>query len=170
MNFAPIAFVDTFDLTASLRTKMGLFKPYGDGLLSIPIRGPRANADDPDDDLAFGTYKHAWVEAKTTISRLKRIGDQLGGADFGRVALQMLKAGATLPWDMESGPYYDRFSRAVLPLRTNPGVMLYSGVESWAPVIGLLTVVNHRVVQSAINLGEHPAIWMSLDFCRKDQA
>ena len=171
MNFTPIAFIDTFDLGASLRTKIGLFRPDVDGSLSAPVRGPRANADDPDDDLAFVIYKDAgrWVELKTMLARLKRVGDSIGGIEFGRVDMKMLKAGATVPWEVESSAYLDRFNRAVLPLRTNPGVMMYSGTESWAPVIGLLTVVNHRVVQSAINMGEHPAIWLAVDFRKREQ-
>lgn len=170
MNFQPIAFLDTFELTASLRTKMGLFRPDVDGPMSLPVRGPRANADDPDDDLAFVIYKDAarWVELKTMLSRLKRIGDQGGGIEFGRIDMKLLKPGATVPWETDGGSYAERFTHAVLPLRTNPGVMLYSGIESWAPVIGLLTMVNHRVVRSAVNLGEHPAIWLAVDFKRRE--
>lgn len=173
MNFASIAFLDPFELIGSLRQRMGLFGPSaGGGLRSLPVRGPRANADDPDDDLGFVLYKDAgkWVELKNTLGRIKRIGDQGGGIEFGRIALELLPPGVCLPWAFEDSTYNARFNRAYLALRTNPGVTLFSGNESWSPIIGLLTVANRRVRHSAVNLGEHPAIWLAVDFRRKDDA
>lgn len=170
-NFLSVSFLDTFELVGSLRSKMGLFKRRADDrLMVLPVRGPRANADDPDDDTAYVRYKDAakWVELTGMLTRIVRIGEQSGGFELGRVSLELLPPGACLPWELEFSAYAARFARAVLPLRTNPGVTLYSGGEVWHPVIGWLTITNRLVRHSAINLGEHQAIWLALDFRKRE--
>ena len=152
MNFAPVAFLDTFDLVASLRTKMGLFRKAEDGILELPVRGPSAKAEDPDDDTKFVRYREPakWVELQNCISRIRRIGEQMGGIDLGRVRLELLPPATCLPWALDEGAYNARFARALLPLRTNPAVTIFSSNESWSPAIGYLTIVNRRVPNSAI--------------------
>lgn len=163
-NFTPLAFVDTFDLVASLPQHMGLF---GAGeLRQIVVRGPRAGGD-PHDDLAFAFYKRAmWPEMKMMIERLKRLGD---GFEFGRIALELLPAGGKLPWTVEDSEYSRRFVRSHLALRTNPGVVTYAGPESMHLPIGALVLVNWRGVATATaNHGETAMIRLVIDTRQKD--
>lgn len=159
--FISIAWLDTFELCASLPKRMGL--------LPLQVRGSKAGADDPDDDLSFVQSKAAasWPELRVMLARIKRLGDQTGGIEFGRISVGLLPAGRTDPWWRDESPYATRFASALLPLRTNPGVVIYSNGEQWTPVIGWLTIVA-RGVSSAINLGEHPAIWLAVDFRKKE--
>lgn len=169
-NFLPICFVDTFDLVASMRQRMGLFKPGEPRIL--PIRGPRAEADDPDDDLAYINYRDPlakWPEMARMIRRLGRIGEEQGGIEFGRIFLEMLDPGMRLSWTLDDNAYAARFTRVHLPLRTNPAAMMHSGIEQANLLPGALTAVNQRAPHSAINLGEWPRVHLVADFRRKDQ-
>lgn len=169
-NFAPVAFLDTWELAASLRTRMGLFDKGEPRIL--PIRGPRATADDPDDDTGFVFYKAAsqWAELKSMLARISRLGDGFGGIEFGRIFLELLPPGDCLPWTLEDSAYNVRFMRAELPLRTNPAAIVYSGPESAHLAPGWLTIINHRARHSAANHGEHPRIHLCLDHRRKEIA
>jgi hypothetical protein len=166
-NFAAIVFIDDwFDLAASLRTRMGLFKPAGDGLLTAEVRGPRPGAEDPEDAAAFAYFKAPgvrsgkWPELKIALDKIKQLGEQLGGVEFGRIGLAMLPAGASMPWWRGK----TSFEHGLLLLRGNPGLVWYGGAETWMPTIGVLTLVNWRVPNSAVNMGESPAIWLAVDF------
>lgn len=170
MNFTALAFVDTFDLVASLPSRMGAFGK-GEGLRQIVVRGPRTGAE-PDDDLAFVVFKRAyWPEMKTTIEHIRRLGtDHLtGGIEFGRIALELLPAGVRLPWVVEDSEYNRRFVRSHLALRTNPGVITYSGAESMHLTAGMLVLINQRGVATATaNHGETAMIRLVLDTRKKD--
>ncbi len=166
-NFAAISWLDTFDLAASLRTRMGLFKMGDEGIFTALVRTTRAN-----DRTLYGYTKTSgvasgkWPEMKIAIDRIKAIGDQGGGIEFGRIALEMLHPrGASGGW---AAPDDSPFDLGYLLLRGNPGLVWYSGAETWMPTIGVLTLVNRRVPNSAVNMGESPAIWLSADFRKQE--
>ena len=176
-NFVPIAFLDTFELAASLRRRMGAFVLDPLDMLGprcLKVRGPRTGADDPDDDLAFVAYKDAanWPELRATLGRISRIGEAtIGGVEFGRVFLELLMPATRLPWDvLVEDRYSERFSRLHLPLRTNPAAIVYAGTEQMHLLPGQLTIVNQRAGVSAVNLGEWPRIHLVVDFKRKEHA
>lgn len=164
-NFLPLAFLDPHELAASLPRRMGLFKG---GLL--PIRGPRAGADDPDDDVAYRQLLDVgkWPELKSMLARIKRIGEQQGGIEFGRIFMELLPASKTPEWRPPAAGYFERFNRLVMPLRTNPAVVHYSGTESLHLAHGIVTWVNQRAWTSAINLGETNAVLLVVDTRRKE--
>lgn len=172
MTFAPIAFLDPYELAGSLRQKMGLFREGGeDGSRTLPVRGPRATADDPDDDLAFVLYGPAakLPELKNMLTRIKRLGDTPGGIEFGRIWLELLPSGTVTPWVLDDNAYNARFQRAVMAIRTNPAVIHYSGPASLNLAPGFLNIVNHRQRCAAANHGEWPAIHLWVDFRGKDK-
>lgn len=170
-NFTALAFVDIWELSCSLRPRVGLFKAGEPRVLYL--RGPRANADDPDDDLAYVRSRELakWPEATNTITRLTRLGTQaFGPIDLGRVFVEMLEPDTTLPWTRRTGAYVERFTRLYVALRTNPGTILFSGTEGWHLQQGQAVAVNQRVPTSAVNLGDHWAAHLVLDFCRRPEA
>ncbi len=161
-NFAGIAWLDPFDLSASLRTRMGLFKPTDSGLPIAFVRSHR-----PGNPEAFGYTKASgvasgkWPELKIVLDRLTSASAQMN-AELGRVQLEMLPAGGCSPWERSESP----FDHGRLLLRGNPGLVFYGGAETWLPTIGVLTLINRRVPNSAVNMGESPAIWLAVDFRR----
>jgi len=165
-NILALAFLDPHELAASLPKRMGLFK---EGLL--PIRGPRAGADDPDDDTAyrqlFDTSK--WVELRSYLGRIKRLGDATGGIDFGKIGLEIIPPDTCLPWERNATPYSVRFQRMIVSLRTNPGVVIHSGIEAVSPQIGWLTLINQRAWNSRANMGDSSSIQLVVDFAKKTE-
>lgn len=174
-NFTPIVFLDTFDLAASLRERMGFFKPVPDqlGVRAIHYRGLKQDTEEEDEQFTGYTVTARWVELANTVKRIKRIGDQFVGGEgieFGRIFLEMLDPETALPWRVNSAPYFQHFARAHLPLRTNPAARQFVGTESAHLLPGQLTVVNMRGLSSALNLGEDPRVHLVLDFRRKAEA
>jgi hypothetical protein len=157
-NFLPLAFIDPFDLIASLPRRMGLFK---EGRINIRW-GLDPNFHQA--DLA------KWPDLQSVLNQIERFGEQQGGIEFGRIHIELLNPDTCLPWERDDSPYAERFNRLVLALRTNPGVMHYSGTESLHLVPGVVTWANQRAWHSMVNLGETNAIHLIVDTRKRDQA
>lgn len=165
-NIITLGFVDTFALVASLPVRIGLFGK-GDGLRTVIVRGPKPGTELEDENFAF--FKRAyWPEMKIMLDRLKRLGGP-DGIELGLVSLEMLDPGVALPWDRESGAYAERYTRAHLALRTNPGALFYCGPEMIHMQPGWVNAINRLAPCSQTNFGEHPRIHLVVDFRRKDQ-
>lgn len=171
-NFVPIAFLDTWEVAASLYggDRMGLFRKGEPA--TLPLRGPTGNADDPDDELAFINYRQTlgrWPEMKRLLERLRQIAKPaIGEVELGLVFLEMLLPGQALPWALTDSAYMARHQRAHLAIRTNPRAMLYAGGDHYHAFPGQLTIVNERARHSAVNFGEWPRIHLVLDFRPKE--
>lgn len=171
MNFAFIAWLDTFELAASLRTRAGLFKTEEPGRRILPVRSIRKGTEEVDEDFVGFTYATPakWPELGNLRSRLTRLGnDMLGAVEFGRIFFEQLDPGATLAPHRETGPYFERWRRAHLPIRTNPGAMLYSGIEQVSPAPGNLVGIAMNLPCWAVNLGEYPRVHLIVDFRKKE--
>jgi hypothetical protein len=166
--FAAVAHLDTFELAGSIRQRWGFFKPTGNpGLRIMRVRGVKT-------DTEFVRYKptSGWVELDNLRGEIERRAEAImpPGVDFGEISLEMLDAGATLNWTTETDPYFARWSRAIVPLRTGPGVLFVCGVETASLGVGWLTIVSPRLPHCAINMGDSPCVWLSIDFKRKTDA
>ena len=103
------------------------------------------------------------------IGRLKREAEKIAGPiDLGRIQIEMLDPGVTLPWTTESGPYIERYTRVHMALRTNPATLMVSGNEAASLAVGWVTAVNVRAPCTAINMGAHPRVHLVLDWKRKE--
>ena len=170
MNFAAIAHLDTFELAGSVRQRWGFFKPTG--LPGLRIMRVRTLKTDTEDEFVRYKATSGWVELDNLRGEIERRAEAYmpPGVDFGAIGLEMLDAGATLNWTTKTDPYFARWSRAIVPLRTGPGVLFVCGVETASPGVGWLTIVSPRLPHCAINLGEFPAVWLTIDFKRKTDA
>jgi hypothetical protein len=173
--FTPIAFLDTFDLVASLPARMGLFRDAADGSRMLALRTERPAPLGEDAGIGrvanpFGWYAAytKWPEMKNLLGRLKRIGDvQLGEIELGHVYLEMLDADTVTQWRRpEASPWVC----AHLPVRTNPAAFLYAGREMTHLLPGQLTVVDRGVWSSAVNWGEYARIHLVIEFRKKETA
>lgn len=171
-HFQPIAFLDIWEVAGSMYggNRMGLFRKDEPSIL--PLRGPPPGADDPEDELAFGTYRQTWghwPEMKRLVERLRQIAKPvIGEVDLGLMFLEMLHPGQCLPWELSDSAYVTRFLRLHLAIRTNPRALLYAGGEQWCVQPGQAVITNKRVRHSAVNFGDHPRIHLVLDFKQKD--
>ena len=154
-NFAALGFIDPFDLIGSLPRRMGLFKA---GVLSI--RTDSTNALDLD-------TLNKWPELKRAIAHIKHPGGV--EVEFGEIFLQLFPPDYACLWSPpETGAYWERFSRLVMSLRTNPLFVHHSGAETQHLPPGVVTWINQLTWTSAINMGETQAIVLVTDVAKKE--
>lgn len=167
-NFTFIRCLDVYDLACSMRSRVGLLA--GKEVRRLMLRGPKKDAVDPDDVAAYVRPRDAakWVELKIMLGQVEQIAETIanGPVEFGRISIEWLDPGAIIGWRRTEGAYAQRFWRLHLPLRTNPGAMVYSGVEAVQILPGQLTQVNVLVPHSAINLGDAPRVHLLIDVAK----
>lgn len=168
-NLATLGFVDTFALTGSLRSRLGLFPKEGPARV-VTVRGPRRGSELEDED--FVNHRETiWPDLNNLIVRARHAAEaRIGPLDLGLVSLEMLDPGGIIPWqnDAPSLPYAERWTRTHLALRTNPLTRFYCGPETMHMEIGFINSINMLAPTSAANFGEHPRIHLIVDFRRKE--
>lgn len=137
--YQPIAWLDPFDLIASLPRRMGLFKGEN-GQRSVKL--PR-----------FADKLAKWPEMHAMRERLSLLGE------VEQMTLLMLDPGAIVPWAASPAPQ----ARLLMMLRTNPAFTMYAPGEVVSPAIGHVLLCNTALPMSAMNLGESPTIALLID-------
>ena len=137
--YRPIAWLDPFDVCASLPRRMGLFKGEG-GQRHVNL--PR-----------FADKLAKWPEMHAMRERLELLGE------VERLTLLMLDPGTIMPWATLPAPQ----ARLLMMLRTNPAFAMYAPGEVISPPIGQLLLCNTALPHSAMNLGEIPTIALLID-------
>lgn len=168
-NFLPLFYLDTLELAGSLRQKWGGFKTTTTGHRMLRIRSHAKDSDPAEDRFGVHAGMRDWVELNNLIDDIVRRAEAIlpPGIDRGLTFMEMIDPGAAIGWAGEGGAYFERWSRAMIAVRTNPGVLLVCGVETLAPAVGMLNVVNPRAPRAALNSGEWPFVALVLDFRRK---
>lgn len=159
---APLGFVEVYDLAASLRARVGQFRPGAPRLL--PVRGPRKDGDPGDVETFVWWGVAKWPELRSVLARIKEWGKQAGGIELGRIEFEMLDPGMMLPWSRDESEYRKRFLRAALPIRTNPGAVMVCYNELASPAAGFLTLYSPAAMHTAANHGEYARVHLNLDF------
>lgn len=170
--FVPIIHLDTLELAGSLRTRWGQFKTAAPGHHVLRIRGNAKGSEESADRFATYTPAKGWVELGNLCSDIEQRAAALlpPGIEYGRTFFEWLDPGVYLDWNIETAPYFERWTRAILPLRTSPATLMIYGTETASPGPGWLTIVSPRLPHCAVNMGEHPWVWLTIDFRRKDAA
>ncbi len=177
--FTLVAHLDTYLLAGSLIKREGLFKPLPGaspplGRRILRVRGVKIGREEGEPLESFVRFRATlgWVELDNLRGEIERRAEAImpPGVDFGEISLDMLDVGSFINWTIETDPYFTRWSRAMIPLRTGPGVLFVCGNETASPGPGWLTIVSPRLPHCAINMGESPAVWLSIDFRRKTDA
>jgi hypothetical protein len=172
--FIPLAHLDVTELAYTACVKrVGEFREVKPGHRILRARG-HVKDSSPDED-RFGTFPtvaKGWPELSALRDEIKARAEALfpPGIDLGLVFFEMIDAGAALAWRGEVEPYYERWSRAMITLRSNPGLTLVCGGETMTPAVGMLNVVSPRLPRAALNQGEHAVVWLTIDFRRRTEA
>lgn len=179
MNLASFAFVDPSMFLATMTLKYG--KHFADNdqpaflnvapfldCKHIMLRGPADAAEWRGEDTEHVDYPllTEWPSARKLLDDVcQQITTHLGAANLqlGRVVVQSLQPGGHIGWHVENTPYGKAHHRFKLLVSPCAGGCWYSAGETLAPGIGNLTYINHRVLNSAINLGSAPQISLVVD-------
>jgi hypothetical protein len=167
MTFNALAWIDVYELAASLRTRINLFSKAGD-LRTLPVRGPRPDGD-PEDDAAFVRFKAStrWPELTNVLDQLKRLAGD-AAVEWGQIYLELLMPNGIAPWEQAGPGYAQRFQRVHVALRTNPAAYTFIGGASVNMQPGLVNLIDRRVPCSAINLGTSWRCHLVADFRIKE--
>lgn len=112
-----------------------------------------------------------WKSGRAMLERLRvllSVDNSL--AELGLVSLLSVKAGCAGPWERHESDYdlaHDRFHICLVP---SPGMMLMCGLEQANIPVGQATLINHRALHSAVNLGANDAVHLVVDIVRPDPA
>lgn len=138
----PVGWLDPFDLIASLPRRMGLF----------------GESDRFGERIATNIDFAKWPELALMIEKAESVAIESW-------RLRMLDPGAILPWRK---PKPDAPARIIMPLRTNPGLLLFDPLACNPMVLGQLLLVTPGKPTSAMNLGETNYIGLVIEVRRKE--
>lgn len=148
MNIQPVAFVDTWAFASTLYAKYkDRFGGDHHSMDLLPLRSAEGALP----------ILSEWKTAKSLLARIRAAASPLTGgktADIGASALVRLRPGGFIEWRRDETDYV-AVHLAIVP---SPGAWVYAGGECSVLPVGQLTFVNHRVLYSAANFGEHPVI------------
>lgn len=185
MDIQPVGFVDVSQIAAFLVARHSAHfsddtrrqdepgSPYRD-TQAIMLRGPEGiseargqaavalwAADVPHHDAPLLS---SWPSARQAIAAIAaRLEPHFGTVEYGKILVESLRPGGVIDWHAEAGEYAERHLRFHVCLVPSPGAMIYAGVEHASLPVGMLTVVNHLTVHSAVNLGPVARVHLVLD-------
>jgi hypothetical protein len=171
VSLVPLGWVDVYELSCSLRSRIGLF-PKSGAVRTLQIRGPKGDAD-PEDDAAFVWTRGArdrWPELSNTLAESERL---VSDIEWGRIVLELLMPNGIVPLAADPSDYAERYVRAHLPIRTNPAALLICGGTCMHLAQGAISLLATKrapmppLPVGAMNLGEKPRIHLICDFRKR---
>lgn len=157
MNIRPVAFVDRSMLAAGLFWKFQKrFIAIGNKIKAIQLREEGSDLE----------IVEEWKAAKAILRRLDQAIAPLCQGRPGRIVnarIERLDPGGVIPWTTEDEELPSIRIRLRLGVTSAPGGLVFSGIDSRMIPENELCFVNHRVLNSAINVGDFPMIHLVMD-------
>jgi len=161
----PIGFIDAAAFTASYVVK---YKQHmRDGTLKLRSRDPAdvllAVADEP--------ILGEWKAAAALLSRYRshaRNALKDSKIELGEAWIEMLPGGHGTPWRQYEDDYAQAHIRTRLCLIPAPDAFTYSGHFREILAVGVVNVVEHRVLHSDTNFSTFPRVHLVVDVERPD--
>lgn len=177
MNLASFAFVDPSMFFATMTLKYGknfgsndqprvLTEPPFQDCKHMILRGPSDGNWGADSEQADYPLLTEWPSARALLEDVgQQITKHLGAANLqlGQVVVRSIRPGGFVGWHSDEFAYAMHHHRFQLLVSPCAGGCWYSGGELLAPGVGNLTYINHRVLNSAVNLGPVPQISLIVD-------
>lgn len=154
-----IGFVDTSLLTAWFTLRMRKDHMH-EGV--IELRSLRDDQLEPEDCEVL----KGWKSARAMLSRIRA-----GAAPFfsgvaptlGRAWIETLAPGEGTPWYAETGDYAEQYLRTRTCLIPAPGAATHCGSLTASLNVGIITLVDHRLLCSEVNHGDHERVHLVVD-------
>lgn len=155
-------FLDTRNLTASFVTKY--HKQLDQGLLHL--RGLTDEGEPHDLPIL-----EEWRSADAFLKRFKNAASGfLGGqkAILGKAWIESLPGGCGTPWLLEDDDYAQAYVRTRVALIATPGAFTYSGDMRELLGIGVVNIVEHRILHSDTNPSTFSRVHLVVDVKRPE--
>lgn len=173
--FTPLFQVDIGPILNSLPSHRHMFSFAGhakggalDHAASIYLRGPVESSVEErwHQDVPHKNY-HAlehWPEMDVLLTS---IGDRLFGGErhkLGKAMLVRLRPGGWIDWHVDEGSYADAHWRGHLPIVTNDGCHVFSGIHAGHLPPGHFFKFDNSALHSGINTGRTERIHLIVDW------
>lgn len=155
-------FLDTRNVTASFVTKY--HKQLDNGLLYL-----RDLTDEGEPhDLPI---VEEWRSADAFLKRFKNAATPFFGGQkplLGKAWIESLPGGCGTPWSIEDDDYAQAYVRTRTCLIPTPGNMTFSGLEREILGVGIVNIVEHRILHSEINPSSFSRVHLVVDVLRPE--
>lgn len=160
---AALGFVDTSAFTAMFVVKHKARQEAG----LLRLRDIKDGEESPTD---LPILKE-WKSARALLSRIRS-----GAAPFfdgktpelGKAWIETLPPGSGTPWTLEEGDYAQEHVRLRICLIPAPDAWTMSGQAHLVLNVGMVNVVEHRVLHSEVNFSDHARTHLVVDVRRPD--
>lgn len=162
----PIGFIDLSVFTAHYLVKYK--ERMQDGILVL--RGH--NPDDPLDDVVVERQVlKEWKSARAALSRIQTGAGALlktATPQLGKAWIEMLPGGHGTPWQQFEDDYAQDHIRTRTCMVPAPDCYSYSGFHRELLAVGVLNVVEHRILHSETNFSAYPRVHLVVDVKRPE--
>lgn len=158
----PIVFLDTAAFTAMWTVKY--HERAQDGLLKLRDIGDDGEAKD------LPILKE-WKSARALLARFKGAAASLMPGQpihLGKAWLELLPGLHGTPWDREDDDYAQAHIRTRTCLIPAPDCYTHSGSERLVLGVGIVNVIEHRLMCSEVNLSTFPRLHLLVDVRRPE--
>lgn len=156
----PLGFIDTSAFTAMFVVKYK--ERMKDGVLWL--RGG------PDTLVAAedAPILKEWKSARALLQRIRNKAAETSPAELGRAWIETLDPHSGTPWSMEPDEHTAAFARLRVCLLTAPGCWSFSGSVNAQLAVGVVNLVENRVISSEANFSDHPRTHLIVEVSRPD--
>lgn len=157
MSLQQIGFLETSQMTA--RWVLKYREQAVDGILKLRDLNDEGEAED------LPILKE-WRSAKALLARLRASAAPFFNGvtpELGKAWLEIVPPLSGTPWTSEAGDYVEAHVRTRTCLVPSPNALSYSGISSAVLLVGIVTQVDHRLMCSEVNHGEHARTHLIVD-------
>lgn len=154
--FTPIKHLETWALSSSLRAKLGLFEPWGNG-------GESGSSFVAQGSAAQRKAVQEWRALREFMLRVRKLADE-GKQEVEEIRIDLIPAGRETLWERGFGDT----RLAVCPIVTNPEAYFFSGPACLHIPIGAMTAIDTSRPVCATNWGETPHVHVWVEFRQRE--
>ena len=158
----PLGFIDTSTFTSMFVVKYK--ERMKDGLLWL--RGSPDTVVEIDD----ASIMKEWKSARALLQRIKnKVAETTKApAELGRAWIETLEPHSGTPWSMDPDEHTASFVRFRICLLGAPGCWSFSGNQNAQLAVGVVNLIENRVICSEANFSDYPRTHLIVEVSRPD--
>ena len=156
----PLGFIDTSTFTAMFTVKYK--ERMKDGLLWL--RGSPDTLADIEDAVVL----KEWKSARAILQRIRNKASETSPAELGRAWIETLDPHSGTPWSMSPDEHTARYAQLRICLLGAPGCWSFSGTQNVQLAVGVVNLIENRVICSEANFSDYPRTHLIVEVSRPD--